>query len=100
MMFKSVSHGTLRPQDLIPTFLATFQALVGDKEYKGFCSTRTLPPANISDEHSWWDTEDASYLLEDLFGVLDAIAPPGFYFGSREGDPTDFGFFAHEEESE
>jgi hypothetical protein len=38
--------------------------------------------------------EEADYLIEDLWDILDSIAPKGTYFGAIEGDGACYGFWA------
>lgn len=38
--------------------------------------------------------EEADYLIEDLWDILDSIAPKGTYFGALEGDGACCGFWA------
>ncbi len=83
----SVSHGTMRPEDLIPDFLyvlgqldkAAHDKIVG--EYADVLDT---------DEP---DAEQEGYCLEALFDALGNAAPPYCSFGSHEGDGADYGFW-------
>jgi len=53
-------------------------------------------PAYVSDEgddSEWWDSEDAHWYLEGLFDALNDLAPEGYYFGSHEGNGSDYGFW-------
>ncbi|HKJ88931.1 MAG TPA: hypothetical protein VKA48_10525 [Gammaproteobacteria bacterium] len=91
----SISYGTHRPQDLIPRFLDALNGLdpdrcreiwnpeVRDAEDSG------LPP----EDDDWWSSQDAADLLSELFGALEDHAPPYCYFGAKEGDGADFGFW-------
>jgi hypothetical protein len=92
----TVSHGTLRPQDLIPSFLDAIREYA-PAEYAGMMSAAFGPvPSYVMDEGDsspWWDSEDAAYLLENLFSILDSVAPDGMYFGAHYGDGSDFGFW-------
>lgn len=88
----SVSHGTMRADDLIPTFAAELDALLKRqpkrfprKEYRALIREA----ARISD----YDTEDAGYVLEELFDALAAFAPPLCYFGAHDGDGAAYGFW-------
>ena len=85
---ESLSHATMRPQDLIPRFLDFLREHAPEKYAQ-------LPsPVIPSDEdHPWWGSEEAQYLLEDLFDALDEIAPEGCYFGAHPGDGSDYGFW-------
>lgn len=97
----SISHGTHRPQDLIPVFLDAIRE-VAPAHYEGFMAAPFPPvPAYVEDEgddSEWWDSEDARYLLESLFDTLDENAPDGTYFGAHPGDGSDFGFWDLDDE--
>ena len=96
----TVSHGTMRPQDLIPAFLDCL-AEVWPEAYEGYMVAAFGPiPAYVQDEgddSEWWDSEDAHYLLDGLFDALNEAAPEGYYFGAHPGDGSDYGFWACEE---
>ena len=96
----TVSHGTMRPQDLIPAFLDCL-ADVDPAAYEQImvCPFSFVPDyvMDEGDDSEWWDSEDASYKLEELFDALDAAAPDGYYFGAHPGDGSDYGFWACEE---
>jgi hypothetical protein len=92
----TVIHGTLRPQDLIPGFLDALRNVAPD----AYAQLVVMPfgpiPAHVTDEGDsspWWDSEDATALLESLFDTLDEHAPDGYYFGAHPGDGSDFGFW-------
>jgi len=89
----SISHGTMRPQDLIPAFLEVLKKLDPAKH-----AELSAYVGDEDDNSPWWDSEDASMLLnEDLFNALNACAPDGWYFGSHPGDGSDYGFWECEE---
>lgn len=88
----TVSYGTLRPEDLIPAFFYELEALAPDKALALFNAHGCI------DANDGYDTEDADYLLEDLFEALDDLAPEGCYFGAIEGDGADFGFWPCDDE--
>ena len=91
----SLSHATMRTQDLIPVFM-------------DFVKTHNLPAYETilndynliedffwpEDDHKFWDSDDAHYLLnETLWDELSYLAPENCYFGSHEGDGSDYGFW-------
>jgi hypothetical protein len=90
----SVSHGTMRNEDLIPVFADTLESLLKNKSDEGsgvWGSCRDLIAAAREIED--FGSENADEVLNDLFGALDCFAPPFFYFGSNLGDGSDFGFW-------
>lgn len=97
----SVSHGTMRPQDLIPSFLDALSD-VWPEAYEGYMVASFPPiPAYVQDEgddSEWWASDDAAYLLESLFDQLGECAPDGYYFGAHPGDGSDYGFWTIEEQ--
>lgn len=100
MQTGTISHGTLRPQDLIPAFLRAVETCApGHAE--AFAAMPFGPiPAYVQDEgddSEWWHGEDADALLEQLTDILESHAPEGHYFGAHPGDGSDFGFWPNEE---
>lgn len=107
----SLSHGTLRPEDLGPAFADELDRLrearvaprattervpvdwvreVGDAdrllgEFEGLRQGRG---------EDWVAVEGVGEVLDGLADALDRWAPPGFYFGASMGDGSDFGFWA------
>jgi hypothetical protein len=92
----SVIHGTLRNQDLIPAFLEAVLQLDPDTPIPE--ELREVPQDN--DDHEWWYTETAYWVLEHLDNKLNDHAPDGYYFGAHEGDGSDFGFWRIIDEEE
>jgi len=107
----TVSHGTLRVQDLLPAFLDTLSRLdpAGysklilelDAEYQrsktpvgiacyagGYCKG-----LDLCDDEAWWQSDRAAELLTAAFDALNETAPEGAYFGAHPGDGADFGFW-------
>ena len=88
----SISHGTMREEDLIPVFLDALKELSparAERLRDEYADTLAhleafLEPHNV-DEVSW--------LMHDLFDSLDANSPDGYYFGASEGDGSDYGFW-------
>ena len=111
---QSVSHATMRPQDLIVEF---WEFLESD-EFPEFKSIREDINTKVKDfTNGNWDmfnhthfkeltdddlmdnAEDAlrDQLLEWLFDALDEIAPDGYYFGAHIGNGSDYGFWSIKE---
>ena len=94
----SISHGTMRPADLIPIFASTLSSLM-QNDAPGAMATdwRTSFNQLIADADALAETgyefEDANEIVTELFDALDCYAPPFCYFGSLEGDGADYGFW-------
>ena len=116
----SVSHGTMRPEDLIPAFASKLLWLakrlaagVSATERKAHRKLVAEIEARIAadDKADWlhhledglskpnvyYDSSDADYDLEALFESLNAYAGPYFYFGAHPGDGSDYGFWLSED---
>lgn len=78
-----VSEGTLRYEDLIPTFEALLREL--DPVTFGALRWRFDQQPGDSEDHD-------EYLIE-LQDALNDVAPDGYYFGTIEGDGACYGFF-------
>jgi hypothetical protein len=93
----SVSHGTLRVEDLIPTFLDTIEALNPE------LATAIREDHADTIEHlvTWLepDPDDLGFLMEILHDTLNRLAPAGYVFSAHEGDGADFGFWVDEEDT-
>ena len=105
----SVSSGTLRPEDLIPAFIA---ALDDIKEAYSFDESVTEADrvdkvgrlddmlAKIEtgmEAPGYWDSEEVAWDMDSLMDELNSFAPEGHYFGGHPGDPADFGFWQGDE---
>lgn len=92
----SLSHATMRPEDLIPCFISAIQRIASDdeellQELKSKCSDYGLDIDNpIILLHAG---EESDWILEFLFDTLNNLAPEGYYFGSHPGDGSDYGFW-------
>lgn len=85
----SISHGTLNPEHLIPVFADELEALAKrDRDSRRRTSARDA----VAEARAPW-TRDTDELLEALSNQLEGYAPPYAYFGSHEGDGSDFGFW-------
>jgi len=85
----TVSHGTLRPEDLLESFAYELRQL-GPRialldEYDA------LP----DDPDEWTDEQEetASELVNNMIDALNEHAPAFCYFGAHPGDGSDFGFW-------
>lgn len=95
-LYVTVSWGTMRLQDLIPSFI---QALEHFSYRKAKRFSREVPlEAWEDDSHPFWTSEDAHWLVDNLFCALDEYAPDRHYFGAHPGDGSDFGFWPCEED--
>jgi len=89
--FGSISHGTMRNEDLIPVFADTLEEL--DKANDGNHSD-LIHDANLVED---FENDEAYFILEDLFNALDEYSAPYCYFGAHEGDGSDYGFWFSED---
>lgn len=94
----SVSHATMRPEDLIPAFIAELRWQKPCKrEHRKLCreiEQRMLKENGTGeDDEAYFESEDASFDLESLFDALDSYTMPYFYFGAHPGDGSDYGYW-------
>jgi len=90
---QTVIHGTLRPEDLVEAFTDEYERLGGRPHNVELFRAHLLLPEGEDRE------EELSYDIEDLYGLLNELAPAGTSFGAHEGDGSDFGFWTYEEEA-
>jgi hypothetical protein len=81
-------HGTLRNEDLLDAFGSELTRIAPDHEYAGEAANLLEHPAID------FETEAGSELVNLLIDALNEYAPPHTYFGTLEGDGSDFGFWA------
>jgi hypothetical protein len=94
MNIGSVSHATMRPEDLIPTFV---WELENQKNISAAHKTLCEEINERMKQEGYFDSEEAYYdLNEDLFNALNEYALPYFYFGSHPGDGCDYGYWLSE----
>jgi hypothetical protein len=93
--FGSISHATMRNEDLIPCFRDELETLLSrqSRRFKRKEYRATIREADKIIKSEDWDSEAADYALDALFGALEAFAPPYTYFGAHEGDGSDYGFW-------
>ena len=110
----SISHGTLRPEDLLSTFISALEGMMhvnGDyfSRPENFAHRDRLN--NLIGDAQDCFTEDgedidpakediASALInEELPDALNEFAPPYAHFGAHEGDGSDFGYWLEDFDS-
>ncbi len=98
----SYSHGTMREEDLIPTFLGALESVASKKEVNALKKEyrKVLRALDSTGEIPEDLQEDASWLLDALFDALNARTPDGCYFGAHPGDCADYGVWACEDEED
>ena len=107
----TVSHGTMRPEDLIPAFLSVAEshrlsranrARVREIQKRHAALNKHAQEGDPEADEDAWETYyasgDANEDTHALFDILDTIAPAGHYFGAHPGDGCDYGFWKHEME--
>lgn len=97
-----ISNGTLRAEDLLPRFMGILKDYAPEK-FNEFIK-------GYPELDGWEDFLDADWRIisddtkmnasDELFGLLNDIAPEGTMFSSTEGDGADFGFWTVEEKKE
>jgi len=84
------SHGTLRPEDLLEMFDTI--GIIVECQY-----CRTLADSGLENVHAG-TLEWANDVIETLFDHVNLDhTPNGHYFGSIEGDGSDFGIWEFED---
>jgi len=89
-----VSEGTLKNEDLIPTFLEEVNNLSFTKAME-ICKEYKYDPAN--DEDFDFESGEAVFMVEALIEALEELNPlPFTHFGAHEGDGAMFGFWPND----
>ena len=102
----SISHGTLRTNDLLGTFMGELESLtLLSGEYLSQNHEARYRFSNLVGEAQDCFDEDGEEIYEDKYNVaeelvsetlpdaLQEFAPPYCYFGAHPGDGSDFGFW-------
>ena len=98
----SISHGTLRHEDLLGTFAdslrnyAAIQPQRNETHIERANEAQAMADLLASGEP--FDADRIGSLMEELFDALDSYSPAGHHFGAHEGDGSDFGWWPNEEE--
>lgn len=97
----TVSHGTLRTQDLLLSFASEYERILP------FNSSKLVSEARQYADHLENGAADADIFDEAndclnslIDGLNECAIREGMYFGNTEGDGTDFGFWMLESEEE
>lgn len=98
----TVSHATLRPEDLIPTYISFLQRFMpADAKRRGNLEEiekRVTLAESGEDVEAYYRSEDCGHDLEELTEMMEELAPAFVYFGVSPGDSSDFGFWVDHEE--
>jgi hypothetical protein len=106
----TVSHGTLRTEDLLSSFISTLEGLMlinGDHfaanhaERDRLCNLIGAAQDVFAEDGETIaedKQDDAAELVTELQDALSEFAPPYAYFGAHEGDGADFGFWVNIED--
>lgn len=95
----TVSHGTLRTQDLLRSFADQLESLLPFNGRRLVQEARDAADAIDANPDAQVANMTGSDILSDLIDELDTIAGrDGFYFGTTEGYGSDFGFWKIETE--
>lgn len=84
--FGSVSHGTMRSEDLIPAFSDALRWIRGSIPASLHRAIRAYDAGKLGED-------DVPELVNSLFDALNEYAPAYGYFGANEGDGSDYGFW-------
>ncbi len=92
----SVSHATMRPEDLIPRFISELQSQKPlHREHRKLIREIKRNQRTMKNP-AYYDNEQVSWDLDALFDALDQYAPAYFYFGAHPGDGSDYGYWLDE----
>lgn len=107
----SVSHATMRAEDLIPCFVSELESQRPlQRQHRKLVREikRRMAQDYIANNESdydgacgdGWSSDDAQYDLEALFDALNEYCLPYFYFGAHPGDGSDYGYWLSEDFAE
>jgi len=83
----TISHGTLKVEDLIVVFVNELRILDSEELGKLF-----IERAEAKNEIEFEDELD-QWFLDCLVDALEVYTPEGHYFGTHIGDGADFGYW-------
>lgn len=88
----SISHGTMRTEDLLPLFARELETLARINKVRHLHAS-LLHSAQRIERARDWDGAEAISTLDALCEALDDYAPMYCRFGAHEGDGSDYGFW-------
>lgn len=97
-------YGTADDRDMLATLQADYASLTTHDDAccaegtcacdEGDCSDECVCFDNVVTRHGYEnDVGGLHSIVEDVTELLEGLAPAGWYFGSLEGDGSDFGFW-------
>jgi hypothetical protein len=102
----TISHGTLRAQDLLRSFAEAYeQYCKGEEWFQSDLKKVANRFADYLDKHDGHHREIPEKVIGQIHDVLNSLiddldyiaAEHGLYFGHTEGDASDFGFWIADE---
>ena len=88
---ETVIKSTLRAFDLYGSFL---EVIKDTPEYASIALSNIVPLSALDDEDdAFWDSDECIHVMQELSDILNSYAPDGYYFGSHEGNSSDFGYW-------
>lgn len=97
----SISHGTLKPSDLIPEFVSECyrrnpkMATWGEDvaELHNVCMRALDVVSEDGFTDAFYGSDYATDMVETLIDALNRDLPPFWFFGTHPGDGSDFGYW-------
>ena len=96
----TVCSGTLRSEDLIDAFSDELERICEGGSDRGVDNLQARCVKlyyKILDKPNWQDkpklVQKVQFAIEDLITELNHFAPDGMYFGTHEGDGSDYGWW-------
>lgn len=93
----TISHGTLRTQDLLSAFGAKLKELDATGAHEHVIGEAEAYALILETNRSEGVVAYGQMVLDELTDALDEYAPEGWYFGTHPGDGSDFGYWPAED---
>jgi hypothetical protein len=95
----TVSHGTLRTQDLLRRFADEYERVLPFNSREAVSDARNCANEIDEDENHPGNAQTGSEIVDELIDALCCIAArEGLYFGAHPGDGSDFGYWVTDED--